>query len=134
KLRAAGPAAPPASLRDALCDLSAEVAESGDPLPPIVGVHLTPESIDVLLSAPASGPPPPPFSIAPGRQGMCWTTALARESSDQVASPPMPVEVGDSSPGSLPGGSPDGGSLVLDLEAMRVTCCDGPADLTDRLL
>ncbi|HEX2320135.1 MAG TPA: BTAD domain-containing putative transcriptional regulator [Streptosporangiaceae bacterium] len=134
KLRAAASAARPTSLRDALCDLSAGVAASGDPLPPIVGIHLTAGSIDVLLSAPASGPPPPPFSIAPGRQGMCWTAALARESSDQAASPPMPGEVGDLLPGLFTAGATDDGYLVLDLEAMRVTCCDGPADLIDRLL
>ena len=134
KLRAAAPAAPPASLRDALCDLSAGVAESGDALPPIVGIHLTPNSIDVLLSAPAAAPPPPPFSIAPGRQGMCWTTALTDVPSDWAASPPKPGEVGDLLPGLFTAGATDGGYLLLDLEAMRVTCCEGPADLTDRLL
>jgi DNA-binding SARP family transcriptional activator len=134
KLRASAPAASPVSLRDALCDLSAGVAASGDPLPHIVGVHLTPENIELLLSAPAPGPPPPPFRIAPGRQGMCWTTALDRESSHQAACPPMPGEVGDLLPGLFTAGATDDGYLVLDLEALRVTCCDGPADLTDRLL
>ncbi|MDR2984212.1 MAG: LysM peptidoglycan-binding domain-containing protein, partial [Nocardiopsaceae bacterium] len=134
KLRAAAPTAPPASLRDALCDLSAGVAEIGDPLPPIVGIHLSAGTIDVLLSAPASGPPPPPFSIAPGRQGMCWTAALARDHSDQAGSPLMPGEVGDLLPGLFTAGATDDGFLLLDLEAMRVTCCDGPAELTDRLL
>jgi DNA-binding SARP family transcriptional activator len=134
KLRAAAPPAPPASLRDALCDLSAGVAESGDPLPPIVGIHLSSGSIDVLLSAPASGPPPAPFGIAPGRQGMCWTAALACERSDRAGSPPMPGEVGDLLPGLFTAGATDDGFLLLDLEAMRVTCCDGPAELTDRLL
>jgi DNA-binding SARP family transcriptional activator len=134
KLRAAAPPAPPASLRDALCDLSAGVADGGDPLPPIVGIHLTPDSIDVLLSAPSAGPPPPPFSIAPGRQGMCWTTTLTDVPSDWAASPPMPGEVGDLLPGLFTAGATDGGFLLLDLEAMRVTCCDGPAELTDRLL
>jgi DNA-binding SARP family transcriptional activator len=133
-LGAAAPAAAPASLREALCDLSAGVAQSGDPLPPIVGIHLTPGSVDVLLSAPACGPPPPPFSIAPGRQGMCWTTALATESSGRITSPPMPGEVGDLLPGLFTAGATDDGFLVLDLEATRVTCCAGPADLADRLL
>ncbi len=134
KLRAAAPPAPQASLRDALCDLSTGVAEGGDPLPPIVGIHLTRDSIDVLLSAPAAGPPPPPFSIAPGRQGMCWTTTLTDVPSDWATSPPMPGEVGDLLPGLFTAGATDGGFLLLDLEAMRVTCCDGPAELTDRLL
>src|SRR5215470_7991317 len=61
------PSMPPASLRDALCDLSERLAEAGDPLPQITGIYLTTRSIDVLLSAPAVGPPPPPFSNAPGR-------------------------------------------------------------------
>jgi DNA-binding SARP family transcriptional activator len=134
KLRAAAPPAPPASLRDALCDLSAGVAEGGDQLPPIVGIHLTQDAIDVLLSAPAAGPPPPPFSIAPGRQGMCWTTTLTGVPSDWAASPPMPGEVGDLLPGLFTAGATDAGFLMLDLEAMRVTCCDGPVELTDRLL
>ena len=134
KLRAAAPPAPPASLRDALCDLSAGVAEGGDALPPIVGIHLTPDCIDVLLSAPAAGPPPPPFSIAPGRQGMCWTTTLTDVPSDWAATPPMPGEVGDLLPGLFTAGATDGGFLLLDLEAMRVTCCDGPGELTDRLM
>jgi DNA-binding SARP family transcriptional activator len=133
-LRPAAPAATPASLRDALCDLSAGLAESGEALPPIVGIHLTKDSVEVLLAAPSSGPPPPPFGIAPGRQGMCWTTLLARQPSDQAGSPPMPGEVGDMLPGLFTAGATDDGFLVLDLEAMRVTCCDGPGDLADRLL
>jgi DNA-binding SARP family transcriptional activator len=134
KLRAAASPAPPASLRYALCDLSAGVADGGDPLPPIVGIHLTRDSIDVLLSAPAAGPPPPPFSIAPGRQAMCWTTTLTGVPQDWATAPPMPGEVGDLLPGLFTAGVTDGGFLLLDLEAMRVTCCDGPAELTDRLL
>jgi DNA-binding SARP family transcriptional activator len=133
-LRPAAPAATPSSLRDALCDLSAGLAESGEALPPIVGIHLTKDSVEVLLAAPSSGPPPPPFGIAPGRQGMCWTTPLARQPSDQAGSPPMPGEVGDMLPGLFTAGATDDGFLVLDLEAMRVTCCDGPGDLADRLL
>ncbi len=135
KLRAAAPPAPPASLRDALCDLSAGVAEGGDPLPPIVGIHLTADSIDVLLSAPAAGPPPPPFTTAPGRQGMCWTADLRDASREWTTVPLVPGEVGDLLPGLFTAGATeDGGYLLLDLEAMRVTCCDGPAGLTDRLL
>ncbi len=134
KLRAAAPPAPPVSLRDALCDLSTGVAEGGDPLPPIIGVHLTADSIDVLLSAPACGPPPPPFTIAPGRQGMCWTAGLADEAPDRPLYPPMPGEVGDLLPGLFTAGATSHGFLLLDLEAMRVTCCDGPPELTDRLL
>jgi len=135
KLRAATPLAPPSSLRDALCDLSAGVAEGGDPLPPIVGIHLTAASIEVLLSGPAAGPPPAPFTIAPGRQGMCWTADLRDASPEWTTAPLVPGEVGDLLPGLFTAGvTRDGGYLLLDLEAMRVTCCEGPMALTDRLL
>jgi DNA-binding SARP family transcriptional activator len=135
KLRAAAPPGPPTSLRDALRDLSAGVAEGGDSLPPIVGIHLTADVIEVLLSAPAAGPPPQPFSIAPGRQGMCWTASLGDAPPGWASAPPVPGEAGDLLPGLFTAGVTEaGGYLLLDLEAMRVTCCDGPGDLTDRLL
>jgi len=134
KLRAAAPPAPPATLRDALVDLSEGVASSGDDLPPIVGLHLTATTLEVLLSAPAKSPPPVPFTIAPARQAMCWTAELGT-GSDRSGAPPAPGEVGDLLPGLFTAGATDsGGYLLLDLEAMRVTCCDGPEDLTDRLL
>jgi DNA-binding SARP family transcriptional activator len=135
KLRAAAPLAPPTSLRDALCDLSAGVAEGGNPLPPIVGIHLTANVLEVLLSAPATGPPPPPFSIAPGREGMCWTASFGDAPPGWATVPPVPGEAGDLLPGLFTAGlSEADGYLLLDLEAMRVTCCDGPRELADRLL
>jgi DNA-binding SARP family transcriptional activator len=135
KLRAAAPSAPPASLRDALCDLSAGLAENGNPLPPIVGIHLTANGIEVLLSGPATGLPPPPFSIAPGRQGMCWTASFGDAPPAWATAPPVPGEAGDLLPGLFTAGLTEAdGYLLLDLEAMRVTCCDGPAELADRLL
>src|SRR5260221_13509777 len=99
KLRAAAPPASPASLRDALCDLSAGVAESGDPLPPIVGIHLTADTIEMLRSPPAAGPPPPPVSIAPGRQGMCWTARLGGAPPDLATVRTLPRESGHLLPG-----------------------------------
>ncbi len=124
----------PATLADALRDLGEAIAASGDPLPPIVGVHLTATAMDVLLSAPAAGPPPAPFTIAPARQAMCWTVDLGYPEDCRPA-PLTPGEVGDLLPGLFTAGATDsGGYLLLDLEAMRVTCCDGPDDLTDRLL
>jgi DNA-binding SARP family transcriptional activator len=135
KLRAARAFAPPESLRDALCDLSEGVARGGHPLPPIVGIHLTAGRIDVLLSAPAVGPPPAPFTIAPGRHEMCWTADLREASPEWTTAPLVPGEVGDLLPGLFTAGMfEDGGNLLLDLEAMRVTCCDGPGSLIDRLL
>jgi DNA-binding SARP family transcriptional activator len=133
KLRAARPVAPPATLRDALTLLSDGVAANGDPLPPIAGLHLTSGTVEVLLSAPAGGPPPAPFTIAPAREAMCWTADL--EWPDSRPEPPAPGEAGDLLPGLFTAGATDaGGYLLLDLEAMRVTCCDGPDELTDRLL
>jgi DNA-binding SARP family transcriptional activator len=135
KLRAATPPAPPTSLRDALCGLSEAMAAAGQPLPPIVGVHLTAASVEVLLSAPPAEPPPPPFSIAPGRQGMRWMASLADAPPGWAIPPPAPGAVGDLLPGLFTAGVTEaGGYLLLDLEAMRVTCCDGPGDLADRLL
>ena len=123
----------PESLRDALRDLSEGIAVGGEPLPPIVGIHLTADTLDVLLSAPAATPPPAPFAIAPARQAMCWTVKLGTRPG--AAAPPVPGEVGDLLPGLFTAGATGaGGYLLLDLEAMRVTCCDGPDDLIDRLL
>src|SRR5260221_11549102 len=65
KLRAAATPTPPASLRDALCDLSAGVAEGGDPLPPIAGIHLSPDVVGLFLSATRARPPPPPSPTHP---------------------------------------------------------------------
>ncbi|HUD37552.1 MAG TPA: BTAD domain-containing putative transcriptional regulator [Streptosporangiaceae bacterium] len=131
-----GPArANPATLRDALRDLSEGIAVGGEPLPPIVGIHLTSDTLDVLLSAPAAGPPPAPFTIAPARQAMCWTVGLGAGPAGADAAPPVPGEVGDLLPGLFTAGVTEaGGHLLLDLEAMRVTSCDGPDDLIDRLL
>lgn len=123
----------PESLHDALRDLSEGIAVGGEPLPPIVGIHLTADTLDVLLSAPAAMPPPAPFVIAPARQAMCWTVKLGARPG--AAAPPVPGEVGDLLPGLFTAGATGaGGYLLLDLEAMRVTCCDGPDDLIDRLL
>jgi DNA-binding SARP family transcriptional activator len=113
--------------------LSDGVAANGDPLPPIAGLHLTSGTVEVLLSAPAGGPPPAPFTIAPAREAMCWTADLGWP--DCRPEPPAPGEAGDLLPGLFTAGATDaGGYLLLDLEAMRVTCCDGPDELTDRLL
>ena len=128
-------AAIPKTLREALRDLSQGIAVGGEPLPPIVGIHLTADTLDVLLSAPAAAPPPAPFVIAPARQAMCWTVQLGGAQPDAPALPPVPGEVGDLLPGLFTAGATEaGGYLLLDLEAMRVTCCDGPANLTDRML
>ena len=64
---------------------------------------------------------------------MCWTVNL--DTTRGELAPPTPGEVGDLLPGLFTAGATEaGGYLLLDLEAMRVTCCDGPDDLTDRLM
>ena len=48
----------------------------GQELPDIVGLHVTPDVLEVLLAAPAADGPPAPYAISPGRQGMCWQLDL----------------------------------------------------------
>src|SRR5262249_36819369 len=118
-----------------LHDLSEGIAVGGEPLPPIVGIHLTAATVDVLLSAPAAAPPPAPFTIAPARQAMAWTVKLSGAQPGSQPVRPVPGEVGDLLPGLFTAGATEaGGYLLLDLEAMRVTCCEGPDELTDRVL
>jgi DNA-binding SARP family transcriptional activator len=123
-----------AMLRGALRDLSDGVAAAAEGPPPIIGIHLTADTLDVLLSAPAAAPPPAPFVIAPAREAMCWTMNLGAHPGAQP-SPLVPDEVGDLLPGLFTAGATEaGGYLLLDLEALQVTCCDGPSDLADRVL
>lgn len=120
------------TLRAVLRELAAGVAGAGFPLPGIAGLHVTPELLEILLTSPASGPPPAPFSVAPGRQGMCWQLplpGLAAARSDAGR------EAGDLLPGLVTAGLTDaGGYLLLDLESLQVTTCGGPASLVDRVL
>jgi DNA-binding SARP family transcriptional activator len=125
----------PANWRAALRELSEALAADGEPLPPIAGVHVTDNAVEVLLCAPATKPPPPPFLIGPARQDMCWSADLASTGSAVDSAPPSPGELGDLLPGLFTaGGTEAGGYLLLDLEAIGVIGCDGLADLTDRLL
>jgi DNA-binding SARP family transcriptional activator len=128
KLRAAAEPEPPRTLREALACLQAGLAASGQAQPDIVGLHLTRSTLEVLLSAPAPQAPPAPYHITPGRQGMCWQLDL-------------PPDAGAASgeactllPGLVTAGATEDGYLLLDLEALKVTGCDGPADLVDSVL
>ncbi len=115
---------PVSLLRAALLDLAASIARNGEELPPIVGIHLTDRSLEVL----SSGQDPD----APG-QPTTWTVEL--DGTAGKPAPPRAGELGDLLPGLFNAGVTDvGGDLLLDLEAMRVTSCDGPGDLADRLL
>ncbi len=142
RIRAAGPAetVPLETLRDALASLEAGIVSAGQMLPEIVGLHVTPDVLEVLLAAPAPDAPPAPYCISPGRQGMCWqlelpaTAALSRDSA--TAGPArsaagLPCHL---LPGLVTVGATGTGYLLLDLEAIQVTGCDGPPGLVDRVV
>jgi DNA-binding SARP family transcriptional activator len=138
-------AVPLETLRDALASLEAGIVAAGQMLPEIVGLHVTPDVLEVLLGAPAPDAPPAPYVMSPGRQGMCWQLELP-------AAAPVP---GDPAACARPGAAPDrgtarlachllpglvtvgatsGGYLLLDLESLQVTGCDGPPDLVDQVI
>ena len=78
RLHAIRPPQPATALRAALGALGEGLAASGQQLPDIAGIHLTSSAMELLLASPASEPPPPPFSVPGGRQGMAWHLALPR--------------------------------------------------------
>jgi len=120
------------TLRAALRELATGIIEADASLPGIAGLHVTPELLEVLLTSPAAGPPPAPFTVAPGRQGMCWQLVLPGLA---PARPEAGREAGDLLPGLVTAGLSDaGGYLLLDLESLQVTTCEGPARLVDRVL
>ncbi len=139
RLRAAAATDSPSTLHDALSLLEAGITGAGQVLPDIVGLHVTPSVLEVLLAAPALDSPPSPYSISPGRQGMCWQLPLTAD--DGPAGPGVCARRGAAAwPGSglLPGlftaGATDDGYLLLDLESLQVTGCDGPPELVDQVI
>jgi DNA-binding SARP family transcriptional activator len=129
----AAPAPPrPTALRAALSDLGIGLLNSGRQLPDLTGIRLLPSGMEVLLASPAMDPPPPPFTVPGGRQGMAWELSLP----DHVpAFPFAPAEVGDLMPGLFTVGvDSDGGFLLLDLEYLHVTTVEGAPALADRVL
>ena len=141
RIRAAGPAenARLETLRDALASLEAGLVSAGQMLPEIVGLHVTPDVLEVLLAAPAPDAPPAPYCISPGRQGMCWelelpaTAALSRD----PGAVPVRRAAGQAChllPGLVTVGATGAGYLLLDLEELQVTGCDGAPGLVDRVV
>jgi DNA-binding SARP family transcriptional activator len=128
-LRAMAPANPLRSLRDALAILQDGALVSPAGLPDIVGVHVAPDVLEVLLAAPAAEAPPPPYEVSPGRQGMCWQLPLPAAALLPAASAACRVL-----PGLVCVGSTRDGYLLLDLEALQVTGCDGPRALVDQVV
>jgi DNA-binding SARP family transcriptional activator len=134
RLRAVRPPQPATALRAALGQLGAGLAASGQQLPDVAGIHLTSSAMELLLASPGSEPPPAPFSVPGGRQGMAWHLPLPAG-----AEPPASAhaaEHGDLLPGLLAAGIADGsgGYLLVDLEHLRVTTVDGPPRLVNRVL
>jgi DNA-binding SARP family transcriptional activator len=134
-------AEPVQTLRDALACLEAGIVAAGQPLPDIVGLHVTPDVLEVLLAAPAADGPPAPYAISPGRQGMCWQLKLPAV----APAPGDPASHGESAsglanlgchllPGLFTAGTTGDGYLLLDLESLQVTCCDGPPGLVDQVI
>ncbi len=136
RLRATAPAEPLETLRDALSSLEDGIVGSGQELPDIVGLHVTPDALEVLLAEPAADAPPAPYTISPGRQGMCWRLDLpAVLADDSGPRPPGLAEHGcHLLAGLITAGATGDGYLLLDLEALQVTGCDGPPELIDQVV
>jgi DNA-binding SARP family transcriptional activator len=129
RLRVVTQAQPLQRLREALAILEDGAVTGNGKLPDIVGVHVAPGLLEVLLAAPAVEPPPAPFEVSPGRQGMCWQLALPA-----LAALPADNAACHVLPGLVTVGSTDVGYLLLDLEALQATGCDGPPELVDQVL
>ena len=132
---------PVQTLRDALACLEAGIVAASQPLPDIVGLHVTTDVLEVLLAAPAAYGPPAPYAVSPGRQGMCWQLklpAIAPEFGDPASDSESAAGLPDLGCHLLPGlftaGATGDGYLLLDLESLQVTGCDGPPDLVDQVL
>jgi DNA-binding SARP family transcriptional activator len=124
-------AEPATALRAALSELGAGLVASGQPIPGITGVWVHRSGLELLLDSPSSEPPPRPFAVPGGRQGKAWQLELPRAARSGPARP----ETGDLLPGLVTAGiAADGGYLLIDLEYLRVTTVDGPADLADLVL
>ncbi len=121
---------PATTLRAALAGLGASLVTTGQPLPEITGVRVFAEGLDVLLAAPAGEPPPAPFTVPGGHQGLTWRLPLPPD-----ALPPMlRADAGDPLPGLFTVGATQDGQLLVDLEHLRVTTVEGPAELAGQVL
>jgi hypothetical protein len=123
---------PVTALRAALSRLGSGLVAAGQPIPDITGVWVHPSGLELLLDSPSSDPPPAPFAVPGGRQGKAWQLELPRH----APSPALrSAGTGDLLPGLLTAGAAaDGGYVLIDLEYLRVTTVDGPADLADLVL
>jgi DNA-binding SARP family transcriptional activator len=125
-------AQPPTALRAALSQLGSDLVAAGQPIPDFTGVWVQRSGLELLLASPASEPPPAPFAVPGGRQGTAWQLELPRSA---PSAPLRPAPGGDLLPGLLTAGiAADGGYVLIDLEYLRVTTVDGPADVADLVL
>jgi DNA-binding SARP family transcriptional activator len=125
-------AQPPAALRATLSQLGSDLVAAGQPIPDFTGLWVQRSGLELLLASPASEPPPLPFAVPGGRQGTAWQLELPRSARSD---PPDPGHGGDLLPGLLTAGiAADGGYVLIDLEYLRVTTVDGPADVADLVL
>jgi DNA-binding SARP family transcriptional activator len=123
---------PPTALRAVLSGLGSGLVAAGQPIPDITGVCVYRSGLELLLASPPGEPPPAPFSVPGGRQGMAWRLELPRHAPSE---PYGPAQGGDLLPGLLTAGiAADGGYALIDLEHLRVTTVDGPADLAGLVL
>jgi DNA-binding SARP family transcriptional activator len=123
-------AQPPAALRAALGQLGSDLMAAGQPIPDFTGVWVQRSGLELLLASPAIEPPPAPFAVPGGRQGTAWQLELPRP----ALTAPSGL-TGDLLPGLLTAGiAADGGYVLIDLEYLRVTTVDGPADVADLVL
>jgi len=118
-------------LRAALSELGAGLAETGQQVPEIAAVRIRPQLMEILLASPASEPPPPPFTVPAGRQGMTWQLSIPQDAPEY---PTAPALTGDLAPGLVTIGVADGGFLLADLEYLGVTVACGPPDAVDQML
>jgi len=127
-----GPLPPATALRAALSELGSGLVAAGQQIPDVTGALVHRSGLELLLASPASEPPPPPFAVPGGRQGTAWQLELPRHA---PSVPPRAPRAGDLLPGLLTAGvAADGGYVLIDLEYLRVTTVDGPADLADLVL
>jgi len=126
RLHAGAPGEPVGTLRHALACLETGLLATGQRLPGIVGLHVTPDLLEVLLTSPAEEGPPAPYVVSPGRQGMCWQLVLPAAAGPETECHLMP--------GLITAGATDDGYLLLDLEASQVTGCDGPPELVGQVI
>ena len=131
------------TLRDAMACLEAGALSANQELPDIVGLHVTPDILEVLLATPAADGPPAPYVISPGRQGMCWQLEMPAivNVPDDWAGSGRAADGGRLAglpchllPGLITAGATAAGYLLLDLESLLVTSCDGPATLVDQVV